>query len=44
MSLSIIGIAIHNSRLAREVTELIRDTEPPPLFHHSIRMCFLPSW
>jgi hypothetical protein len=44
MSLSITGIAIHNSRLAREVTELIRDTEPPPLFHHSTRVCFVRSW
>jgi hypothetical protein len=44
MSLSITGIAIYNSRLAREVAELIRDTEPPPLFHDSTRMYFVPSW
>jgi hypothetical protein len=38
MSLSITGITIHNSSLAREVTELIRDIELPLLFHHSTRV------
>jgi hypothetical protein len=35
---SIAGVAIPDSKLAREVTELIRDTEPPLLFHHSTRV------
>ena len=34
----IAGIKIPDSRLAREVTELIRDTESPLLFHHSTRV------
>ena len=32
------GVPIPDSKLAREVTELIRDTEPPLLFHHSTRV------
>src|SRR5271170_1329232 len=32
------GVSIPDSKLAREVTELIRDTEPPLLFHHSTRV------
>ena len=32
------GIVIPDSQLAREVTELVRDTEPPLLFHHSSRV------
>jgi HD domain len=35
---SIAGVSIPDSKLAREVTELIRDTEPPLLFHHSTRV------
>jgi hypothetical protein len=35
---SIAGVAIPDSKLAQEVTELIRDTEPPLLFHHSTRV------
>jgi hypothetical protein len=35
---SIAGVAIPDSKLAREVTELMRDTEPPLLFHHSTRV------
>ena len=31
-------IAIPDSRLAREITELVRDTESPLLFHHSSRV------
>jgi hypothetical protein len=34
----IAGVSIPDSKLAREVTELIRDTEPPLLFHHSTRV------
>jgi HD superfamily phosphodiesterase len=35
---SIAGVSIPDSKLAREVTDLIRDTEPPLLFHHSTRV------
>jgi hypothetical protein len=34
------GIRIPDSNLAREVTELVRDTEPPLLFHHSSRVYY----
>ena len=37
---SVAGVAIPDSRLAREVTELVRDTEPPLLFHHSSRVYY----
>jgi hypothetical protein len=37
---SIAGVSIPDSKLAREVTELIRDTESPLLFHHSTRVYF----
>jgi HD superfamily phosphodiesterase len=33
-------ISIPDSRLAREVTELVRDTESPLLFHHSSRVYY----
>jgi len=36
----IVGIAIPDSRLAREVAELVRDTESDLLFHHSSRVYF----
>src|SRR5580700_4767189 len=35
---SVAGVVIPDSKLAREVTELVRDTEPPLLFHHSSRV------
>jgi len=35
---SIAGVSIPDSKLALEVTELIKDTEPPLLFHHSTRV------
>jgi len=38
LTLSIAGIAIPDSRLAREVSELIRDTESAILYHHSVRV------
>ena len=38
MNSSIAGVSIPNSKLVREATELIRDTEPPLLFHHSTRV------
>src|ERR1700682_4856187 len=34
------GIKIPDSRLAREITELVRDTESPLLFHHSSRVYY----
>src|SRR5437899_10736095 len=37
---SVPGVAIPDSKLAREVTELVRDTEPPLLFHHSSRVYY----
>ena len=37
---SIDGITIPDTRLAQEVTELIRDTESPLLFHHSSRVYY----
>ena len=40
MSLAIDGIRIPDSALAREVTELVRDTESPLLFHHSSRVYY----
>jgi hypothetical protein len=40
MTLTIEDVSIPDSRLAREVTELIRDTESPLLFHHSSRVYY----
>jgi hypothetical protein len=40
MSLSIEGVSIPDSKLAAEVTELVRDTESPLLFHHSSRVYY----
>ena len=34
------GIHIPDSKLAREITELVRDTESPLLFHHSSRVYY----
>src|SRR4051794_33014969 len=34
----LLDITIPDSRMAREITELVRDTEPPLLFHHSSRV------
>src|ERR1700682_5964843 len=34
------GVVIPDSKLAREVTELVRDTESPLLFHHSSRVYY----
>src|SRR5271154_23646 len=39
-SRSVAGIVIPDSKLAREITELVRDTEPPLLFHHSSRVYY----
>lgn len=40
MSLTIEGVAIPDSRMAREITELVRDTASPLLFHHSSRVFY----
>ena len=34
------GVVIPDSKLAREVTELVKDTESPLLFHHSGRVYY----
>ena len=36
----IVGVRIPDSRMAREITELIRDTESDVLFHHSVRVYY----
>jgi hypothetical protein len=36
----IAGVSLPDSRLAREVTQFIRDTESDLLFHHSVRVYF----
>ena len=38
MSLIVEGVAIPDSKLAREITEVVRDTVTPLLFHHSSRV------
>jgi HD superfamily phosphodiesterase len=35
-----LGVSIPDSKLAREITELVRDTESPLLFHHSSRVYY----
>lgn len=40
MSLSIAGIQVPDSAMAREITELVRDTASPLLFHHSSRVFY----
>jgi hypothetical protein len=40
MSRPIHGVSIPDSKLAREITELVRDTESPLLFHHSSRVYY----
>src|ERR1700757_3599776 len=39
-SSSVAGVVIPDSTLAREVTELVKDTESPLLFHHSSRVYY----
>jgi hypothetical protein len=39
-SSTVVGVIISDSKLAREITELVRDTEPPLLFHHSSRVYY----
>jgi hypothetical protein len=40
MTSTIQGVRIPDSKLAREITELVRDTESPLLFHHSSRVYY----
>jgi hypothetical protein len=40
MNPTIHGVSIPDSQLAREITELVRDTESPLLFHHSSRVYY----
>ena len=40
MSAAIDTVKIPDTRLAREITELVRDTETPLLFHHSSRVYY----
>src|SRR3977135_885586 len=40
MNIDLAGIRIPDSKLAREITELVRDTESPLLFHHSSRVYY----
>jgi len=37
-STQLVGIKIPDGKLASEITELVRDTESPLLFHHSSRV------
>jgi HD superfamily phosphodiesterase len=40
MPLKVQGVSVPDSKLAREITELVRDTESPLLFHHSSRVYY----
>jgi HD superfamily phosphodiesterase len=40
MAIAMGSIGVPDSKLAREITELVRDTEPPLLFHHSSRVFY----
>jgi hypothetical protein len=40
MAQMIAGIPVPDSKIAREVTDLVRDTAPPLLFHHSSRVYY----
>ncbi|MEA2733547.1 MAG: hypothetical protein QOD93_1624 [Acetobacteraceae bacterium] len=40
MTLTVQGVSVPDSKLAREITELVRDTELPLLFHHSSRVYY----
>jgi hypothetical protein len=40
VSVTVHGISIPDSKLAREITELVRDTVSPLLFHHSSRVYY----
>ena len=40
MSIDLSGIKVPDSKLAREITELVRNTGSPLLFHHSSRVYY----
>ena len=40
MSFNLTDVAIPDSQLAREITEFVRDTETPLLYHHSSRVYY----
>jgi hypothetical protein len=40
LALIVEGVAVPDSKLAREITEVVRDTETPLLFHHSSRVYY----
>jgi hypothetical protein len=40
MTLTVQGVGVPDSKLAREITELVRDTVSPLLFHHSSRVYY----
>ena len=40
MATTIAEISVPDSKLAREITEIVRDTETPLLFHHSSRVFY----
>src|SRR5712691_3871707 len=40
LRLTVQGVGIPDSKLAREITELVRDTASPLLFHHSSRVYY----
>jgi len=40
INIDLAGVGIPDSKLAREITELVRDTETPLLFHHSSRVYY----
>jgi hypothetical protein len=40
MTITLDGVSIPDSKLAIEITELVRDTESPLLFHHSSRVYY----
>ena len=42
-AISVSGVTIPDSKLCREATELVRDTESPLLFNHSTRVYFFAS-
>ena len=40
MTIAVDEISVPDSRIVREITELVRDTESPLLFHHSSRVYY----
>ena len=40
MTLTVQGVSVPDSKLVREITELVRDTASPLLFHHSSRVYY----